>query len=335
LAGDPVIGLDIGTYSIKALELEKKDGVFTLLDFKIQERESHESLAESLKRFLGEARFISRELNFAVGGHSVLVRIIELPAMRDEELKSALRFEVEKFLPFSIDEATLDYQVVFNNQGTKKATILAAAVKKDFVKGYSDIISQAGFSIKAVDIDGIALSNAFLNAHPQQQTANDDKVYALLHLGDSTLNMSIIYKGVPFVLRDINGAGRDISEVIAKGMGIGKKEAYKIKHDPPQAERDTLLEMIRPTLAKFAREVNLSIGYFENQFSKGIETVYLSGGSSRLFGIKESLAESLDVQIEFWDSFDSIASGKDVSVKSLENSKQDLPIALGLAIRDD
>jgi len=326
-----MIGLDIGSYAIKAVELEKKDSSISLLNFKLQEKPQEETPFNALKKFLVEAKFNSKELNIAVSGHMALARVIELPQMGDDELKSAIRFEAEKFIPFSIENAILDYQIILKTAETKKITVLFGAAKDDFVKNYVDTISQAGFVIKAVDVDAIALTNAFSLSKKEA----GDKAYAVLNMGDANLNLSVIYKDIPYVLRDISGGGKEIAEAIVKGLGVDKKEAYKQMISPSADKEETLGEIIRPTLNKFVKETRLSIGYFENQFSKGVETIYICGGLSKLFKIKEFLSESLDIQVESWDPFSSINVGQEAQTKSLEEAKSALAVSVGLAVRDD
>jgi len=326
-----MIGLDIGSYSIKAVELEKKETSLTLVNFKIQEKPQEETPSNVLKKFLAEAKFNSKELNIGVSGHMALARVIELPQMGEEELKGAIRFEAEKFIPFNIESAILDYQVILKNAETKKVTVLFGAAKDDFVKNYVDIISQAGFIVRAVDVDAIALTNAFSLFKKE----SEDKAFAVLNMGDANLNLSVVYNNIPFVLRDISGGGKEIAEAIAKGLGVDRKEAYRQMYNPPPDKEESLSETIRPALNKFAKEIRLSIGYFENQFSKGVEIIYLSGGLSRLFKIKEFLSESLDTQVELWDPFSSITVKEEVPVKSLEEAKRELAISVGLAARND
>lgn len=331
-----MIGLDIGTYMIKAVELQKKDGL-TLSAFKVQERfsEEKEPLSAALKKFLKEANFSGKDINISVSGHQVVVRFVDLPRMSEEELKNAIRFEAEKYIPFSVDEAILDYQVVVNNPQSKNMSVLFGAVKNDFVKHYIDAVMQSGFTVKSVDVDGIALSNAFLNFDALNKDANKDKAVALLNIGDTFLNMSITWQGTPYVVRDITGAGSDLAEDIAKRLGVTKQEAYEIKRNPPSDKKEVLSDAIRSTLTKLVKETSLSFGYFENQFAKDVEKVYISGGSAGLFGLKEFLSESFDIQIEEWDSLSQMKIGANISSDSLNDIRQSLAVSVGLAIRDD
>ena len=334
-----MIGLDIGAYSIKGIEVQKKDKVNALVNFKVQGRsgegDEKDSLAAAIKKFFREANFSGKDVNISVSGHLVIVRFVELPRMSEDELKNAVRFEVEKYIPFSIDEAILDYQATVTNPQSKNVAIIFAAVKNNFVKHHIDTVQQAGFTVKGVDVDGIALTNAFLSAYPAQKEENKDKAVALLNVGDGFLNVSIAWQGIPYVVRDIKGAGGELTEEISKTLGVGKEEAYQLKHNPPSDKKDAITNAIKPALSKMTKEISLSFGYFENQFAKEVEKIYLSGGSSGLFGLKEFLSESFDVQVEDWDPLNSIKLNENISTESLKEAKASLGVAVGLAIRDD
>jgi len=330
-----MIGLDIGSYSIKAVELQGNDSALTLKGFKIKDRVPQEPLQDTVRKLFEEGQFGSKALAISVSGHLVLTRMLELPEMKDEELKNAIKFEIERFIPFSIEDAVLDYQIILRNQKAKKVTILLAVAKKSFIINYLDMISQLGFTVSAIDVDGLALTNAFLNAYPEKKDVTYDKAFGILHIGDANLNVSVVYQGIPYVLRDIGCSGAELSEVISKSLGISQEEAYKLKCNIPDQRREELFDIMRPTLSRFARDIRLSIGYFENQFSKGVELVYLSGGSSKIVGLSEYLTECLDIPIESWDPFSPIAIGDNISVKSLEEAKRELAVAVGLAIKDD
>lgn len=289
-----MIGLDIGDLSVKAVELNKTGNLFTLTNFRIQERQKGGPLAEALRNIFEKKGFDSKKIGISLSGPMVVARLAELPLMSEEELKGAVRFEAERYIPFAIDEAVLDYQVISKNADTKKNTILLAAAKADLVKGYVAAASQNGLAVKVADIDGIALTNAFLNAMPDEGRG---AAACLLNCADTYLNMSVVYQSVPFVLRDINSLDGDLD--------------------------------------KLAKEVNLSLGYFENQFAKGVDKIYLSGSSSILSGLKETLAESLDAKVELWDPLSHIKIGEKVSTQSLEAAKKSLAVAIGIALRDD
>jgi type IV pilus assembly protein PilM len=255
--------------------------------------------------------------------------------MEAEDLKNAARYEIERFSPFGIDAAVTDYQVLLKDPAAKKNMVLLAAAKADVVKNYINIISQAGFTVKAVDVNAAALTNAFLNAYPSRGNDPAQEAFILLNIGETASNMSIVHTAVPLVLRDIGIAGKEISEAISKSLDVDLREAYRLKHDPPGDKKEQIAEAARPVLSKLFKEIRLSIGYFENQFSKGISTIYLSGGSARFFGLSEFLNQSLEIQVELWNPFNSATTGAAVSVKALDAAKEELAIAFGLAIRDD
>ena len=330
-----MIGLDIGTYSIKAVEFQKKDDALTLTNFKFMEKAfgEKESLAAVLKKFFKEGNFSGKETNISVSGQLVVARLLELPRMSDEEVKNAIKFEAEKYIPYSIEDAVLDYQVALNNPQAKNFSIFFAAVKNDFVSRYVEAVLQSGFIVKGVDVDGIALANSFFNAYPPNK--DEEKAVALLNIGDAFVNTSITWQGIPFVIRDIKGAGNELADGLSKSLGLSQEEAHQLKTNTPSDKKESMSDAMRPVLNTLVKEINLSFGYFENQFGKEIGKVYISGGSANLFGLKEFLSEAFGIQVEGWDPFNSVKISENISPEILGSVKAALAIAVGLAIRND
>lgn len=340
-----MIGIDIGSYAVKAVEIVKTDDTLSLIDFRIKERRSNEAVTEALKELVVTKGFSSKEAYISVSGPIVLVRLVEMPQMRNEELKSAVRLEAEKDIPFNIDDAVLDYRLIeaavqgrssaqrTDGRQLKNTRVLFAAGKKDFIKSYIEKVQHFGFSVKGVDIDGVALSNAFLNTNLSKTDKGPERTLALLNIGNVFTNLSILSEGIPFVVRDITGAGKDVTDELIKGMGVSREEACQIKHDPPADKQEAIFNNIRPVLDKLLRETRLSLGYFENQFGRNVEALYMSGGSSHLVGLKEFLSETLEIPVTLWDPFDAMKVSDHIAMESLNRARQALAVAVGLAIR--
>lgn len=330
-----MIGLDIGTYSIKAVEIQKKNDSLLFSNYKIQRRSAASgSLPQELKSFFETVKFSTKNVAISVSGQACVVRIVELPDMAEEELKKAVRFEIERYLPYRIEDAVLDFKIISKNIETKKAVVLFASARKDIMLQNIESISQLGFTVSGVDIDGIALTNAFLSNPISKSHTEKDKAVALFNIGESFLNISIVYNEIPYVVRDIAGSGKDFAEDIAKGLGLNKNQAYEIMINPPDDKKEAIADFIRPSLMKMVKESRLSVGYFENQYGKGVDSIYVSGGTSGCCNMLETLSESLEVQVENWDPFVPIEVDADTA-KLLDDKKHELAIAVGLALRDD
>jgi len=336
-----MLGLDIGTYSIKAVRLKKEGDSYQVLAVSRYERPQKEPLQASLKNFFEKARLDQhtlinipsspQEVAVGVSGNAVVARLVEMPAMSDEELKNAMRFEAEKNTPFPMEGAVLDYQIVTRDAGTKKTRVLFAAAKRESATLYIEQLKELGCIVKCIDVDSIAVTNAFAAAVAPKNGGG----CALINIGDAFTNMSIVSEGVAFLLRDIGISGKDLAEDIAKGMGVSRDEAYQLKHSFPADKQAALLDAVRPTMDKLAREARLSVGYFENQFAKGVEVIYISGGSARLFGLKDFLSKALNVSVEAWNPLSCAKAPSAALPAAADESGVDLAVAVGLALRDD
>ena len=120
-------------------------------------------------------------MNVAVSGPAVIVRFISMPKMRDEELKSAVRFEAEKFIPFNINDCLLDFQVLRKNEKEGKLDMVLVAAKRDLIVSKVETAQAAGFTVRAVDVDSFALANSFARA--VKPAAPGEKTCAVVNIG--------------------------------------------------------------------------------------------------------------------------------------------------------
>lgn len=319
------IGIDIGSHSIKAIELEDKKGRLDIVKCAIV-RIRNGDAKEALKRMLSTTKLSSRRVNVSLSGPSVIVRYIEMPPMRHDELRSAIKFEAEKYIPFDISESVIDFASLGKTSSGSQRVLLVAA-KKNEVTEILEFFKGAGLEISAIDIDSFAFLNAFQRAWMEK---NGDAGYALLNAGEKFSNMNIVMKGNVYFTRDMLWGGSDITRRIKDMMGIDLDEAEALKRNPGE-KREEVLGVIAPVLDKLVSQMRMSFDYFESQFGKGIEKLYVSGGSSYLFNIVDFLKDSLGVEVMMWDPFEGVKSSG--LIEEIDKSPALFAVAMGLALR--
>jgi type IV pilus assembly protein PilM len=322
------VGIDIGTSSIKLIELQDKNGKLELLKCAANAILG-EDVKTSLKDLLTLTKPSSKAANISLSGPSVIVRYIEMPPMKKEELRSAIKFEGGKYIPFDINEAILD-SVVLDKSPTGSANrVLLVAAKKDKVKACMEMFKEIGLDIAAIDVDSMAVLNSFQRLGLESK---QESVYAIINIGARFSNINIISNGYPSFTRDIMWGGADITNRIKELLGLKHDEAEALKRG--SAERKTEIARIAmPSLEKFISEIRMSFDYFETQFGRNIERLYISGGASYLFNMRDFLKESLGTEIISWNPFDGIKILDGSSDKNLVNSPAQFAVALGLALR--
>ena len=318
-----IAGIDIGSSAIKLIELEDKRGRLELAKCATSPIPDGD-LKSALKNLLSLAKFSSKRVNVSLSGPSVIVRYIDMPPMKEEELRSSIKFEAEKYIPFDIKDSTIDCTVLKKtSKGVNKVLLVAA--KKSEVDKVIALLKEAGLEIGTIDIDSLALLNSFYNAHPDEES-----ICALVNLGSRLTNMNIVAEGSICFTRDILWGGRDIANRIKDAMRIGLEEAEALKQKPGE-KRDEVVKVITPVLEKLASQIKMSFDYFESQFGKNVERLYLSGGTSYLFNIVDFLKDNLETNTLMWNPFGRISVLD--STEEVKRCPAIFAVAIGLALR--
>lgn len=322
------VGIDIGSYSIKLIELQEKKGQLELIRC-VSNSIRDEDIKSSLKDLIGLEKISLKRVNLSLSGPAVIVRYVDMPSMKKEELRSAIRFEVEKYIPFDIKDAIVDCAVLDRSPAGSANRILLVAAKREKVNNYIELFKEFGININAIDVDGQAMLTAFLRIGLEKK---QEYTYAMLNIGAKFSNMNIIVKAYPYFTRDIFWGGMDITNRIKDTDAISLEEAEALKRNPGE-KREDVSHIIMPTLEKLTSEIRMSFDYFESQFGKNIERLYISGGGSYLFNIKDFLRDSLGVETVMWNPFEGIRLSEEAQVKGIENSASQFAVAVGLALR--
>lgn len=343
LKGKPLIGLDIGSRAIKAVELtySPKTEEYGISGYVYREIAPGEDLKDVLKQLWAEKHFHTNKVVTSISGRSVIVRYITMPDMTDEELKNAIKYEASKYIPFEVDEVMLDCIKLphikkdeADGKPAKDITVLLVAAKRDKLDEHITLLEQAGLWPMAVDVDCFALGNAFeLKQLINPSTDAATKVSALVDIGAVKTNVNIMIGLQVFFTREIYIAGNDFTEAIGKKMGLPENEAEQLKCNPA-LKADEVKDYVSSLLDDLTHEIQLSFDYFEHQFDKPIENIYLSGGASQMHGLEEMFDSTFNRKMIRWDpcAIFEVASDKIDAVELKKKSSQ-LSIAVGLASR--
>ena len=191
-------GIDIGDYSIKLIELEGKKGHLELSRISVN-RVVNGDVKSALKDVLSLAKSPLKRVNVSLSGPSVIVRYIEMPPMKNEELRGAIKFEAEKYIPFDMNDSIIDCAALDKTSAGSQRVLLVAAKKND-VDNLLGLFKDLGIEINAIDIDSFAFLNSFQRLKMEAGTEN---AYALLNTGARFSNMNIVTKGNVYFTRDI------------------------------------------------------------------------------------------------------------------------------------
>ncbi len=355
-----IVGLDIGTSSIKVVQLKPVGNQWQVVSMGMVEipKDSLEAknqdaqrtvLVDTIKRVFKESGVKTKKVVTSLSGDSVIIRYVKLPFMTPDELRGAISREAEQYIPLNIDQVVLDFQILGETQedGQRKLDVLLVAAKVDVVDQHLLLLKSAGLTPMVIDIDAFALQNAYeINRlEPSEETV------ALINIGASLTSINILEGNNTRFTRDIPVAGNDFTREIQKEFNLKFSEAEELKksHGAITMEEDDfslstvshkddrvlrMSDVMTPVLNKLLGEIRRSFDYYETQArKKTVERVILLGGSARLKNINRFLANKLGIPVEHFAAFRNVESAKSIDAEQLTEKEFHMGVCLGLALR--
>lgn len=339
-----LIGLDIGSSSIKVVELdlEKKGpklkhfGMMPLPPEAIVDGAFMDSanVVESIRSLLEGMKIKTKNVAVSIAGHSVIIKKINVAPMSEAQLEEGIRWQAEQYIPFDIKDVNLDFQILDEQAGPEQMAVLLVAAKKDMIDDYTAVIEEAGLHPVIVDVDSFALENAYnLNYE-----SFEDEAAALVNIGASLMNINILKGGTSAFTRDISIGGRQITEGIQKRLKVTYEEAEALKvkeRDAAGTSRAEVESIVQEAAEQLATEVQRSLEFFAASFSgKEIKKILLSGGCARIQVLPGLIERRIGTPVEIFDPFAKIEHNPEMF--DPEYIKQVAPLAavgVGLALR--
>jgi len=335
-----ILGLDIGSSEVKAIELQATGDGFAITGFASSKVKTPDEVKFAIKEVYRAGGFKTKRVVTSVSGRSVIVRYVTMLQMGKEDLQSAIRYEADKYIPFEVEEVQLDCQILEENVGKGEGDqpemkVLLVAVKRQMIEDNVALLKDCGLQPAVIDVDAFALGNAFelRSVITHREKEYEDKVIALIDIGGNKTNINIMKGKTSCFTREVYLAGNDFTEAIARRLGVEEGEAEALKCDPRDRVGE-IEECILPTLDDLGNEIQLSFDYFENQFDKEVEEVYISGGSAKLPGLARTFEGNFDKPIVFWDPLENLQiRGDRIDEKALRSRSGQLAVTVGLASR--
>jgi len=342
----PVVGLDIGSSAVKAVELRPSGKGYKVVAFAVQPVPPDSivdgaiidgtAVADSIKRLFENKAFKTKEVAASLSGNSVIVKKISLPLMTEAELSESIYWEAEQYIPFDIQDVNLDYQIL--NPGTSgdaqgTMEVLLVAAKKEKIADYTGVISQAGRTPVVVDVDAFALQNAF----EVNYGVEAGQVVVLLNAGASAININIVTGDQSVFTRDVSMGGNAYTEAVQKELNLPFETAEQLKKgiDVEGATFEDVKPVLQNITESVIMEVQKTFDFFKaSATSDRIDRIVLSGGTSRVHGLAEALQERFGTTVESFDPFRKIAfEPAKFNVDDPENLLPSAAVAVGLALR--
>ncbi len=345
-----VVGLDLGSYGVRAVEMTLGNGEPTLERFAqitlppgaVRDGEVVDAGAVSvaIRRLWSEGDFKSKRVVIGLANQRVIVRLAEMPTMTESDLQASLQYEAQELIPIPVDDAILDFQIlddVITNDGDPRMRVLLAAAQKDMVRSHLAALEGAGLRADVVDVVPFAMVRALRwssNAFEFEGGAE-----AIVCIGGGVTNVVVHDQGVPRFVRVLLVGGDDVTEAIARELDVPLDQAESLKRQADITSPDPGVaragQVVRDRLAPLVEEVRGSLDYYLAQSeSSTIERVLVTGGGSRMPGLMERLQAQLGARVEPARPLAGLRIGKGVGLSEadLANVESLLTVPIGLAM---
>ena len=350
-----VIGLDIGTHAVRAVELSlgrgrptvRRMGQVTLPPGAVVAGEVVDAseVSAALKRLWKEVGFSSRRVVIGVANSRVVARMADLPALPDNELRTSLRFQVQDLIPIPIDDAELDFQVIDRfpgeDGGEGQVRLLLVAAHRDMLRSFLAALEGANLEASAIDLVPLALIRALYDPNAWldgEEAVSGQEV--IIGAGAGVTNVVVHDNGVPRFVRTLPTGGGSVTEALASDLGIEGDVAEAVKRGMPgadvMADQPRVDDIAAASLMPLVNEIAGSLDFHLAQTGDdAVRRVVLAGGGARLRALRGVLEEQLQVTVVDGDPY----AGLDISKVPLDddvlkNAADVFTVAIGLALSD-
>ncbi len=293
-------------------------------------------LINTIKLLVSLHHLKKKNVAISISGTSVIVKKLTTVYMPDKEFEESLEWEVERILPFDLSEVNVDYQIIHRDEEKNQLEALIAAVKKETVEEYLNVVSEAGLVVRVLDVDALAVGNAYFYGRETKKT----ETVVLANIGASMINLSITKSGIPKFTRDVALGGEQFTKEIQKRIGVPFKEAEQLKigeRKPDESQDIMVQDVLKIARESIASEIMKSISLYRSATEDApINRLVISGGTSLLKGLDQHLKGVLNIPVNVLNPFEHVEiHGKSIDEDLLNESAPIFAVAFGLALRRD
>ena len=338
-----LIGLDIGSYSIKIAELTEERTGYNLVNVgmallppdAISEGviRNHDVVAETIRSLVENLKIKEKGVATSISGFSVIIKKIEVPTMPARELDDLIYAEATKYIPYNMEEVNISYQTLGEAPSRpKNSEVLLVAAKKDIVDEYSNLLRSAGLEPRVIDVDFFALQNAYELNYPP-----DEGCVALIDIGATKMNINVVKNGSPLFTRDASAGGYQITHDIQNKFGVSYEEAERIKLGEAvgEIEKQELQNIFVSAASAWSIEIKRVIDFFYATYPEDkIVKIIISGGSARLPGFDLLLSKDTGISLEHFNPLANLEIDPEkFDLEYLSYIAPQMAISIGLGLR--
>ncbi len=335
------LGLDIGSHTIKLVELATDGERVGLMaagstptppkGLTSSAPADMQAVATAIKKLIKDAGAKSKSIQIALPESKVFTRVIEVPALSDRELASAIKWEAEQYIPLPLDQVNVDYTILRTaaETGTNKMEVLLVGAPKMLLEKYLTIMELSELTATGAETEIIATSRALARSLP------NIKSVMIVSLGAQTTDLAIVRNGTLSFTRSLAAGGDALTRALAQGLefNIGQAEEFKKTYGvQPDKLEGKIVTAVKPIMDTLVAEMKRALAYYQEKYKDDhVQSVLLSGGTARLPGMVIYLAQALGVEVQLANPWVGIA--RDARFNVLTPEGPNFCVAVGLALK--
>ena len=347
LGSHNVLGVDIGTTSVKAVELSRTGDNLKLENYAILEtygylerfnealqtsslKLSEKNITAYLKLLIRDAGFKAKTAVVSVPAFLVFSTLLEVPSMSEGEIRKFMDLQAKQYVPLPLEAVTLDWIKVGERRasdGEEKYQLLLVSIPNEQIQKYQKVFRGAGLKLTSIEIEGMSLARAL--------GANIKEPALIIDIGSRSTSFSIVANGFLKFSGQTDFAGGSLTQTIANGLGISQRRAEDLKKQRGLlgfGGEHELSTLILPMLDVIINEAKRVVGSFEGSYEEKVTSIMLSGGGSNLIGIEDYFGKILNLPVSKVNPFPQIRYPEAFQPIVKETGPL-LAVAIGLAMK--
>ena len=336
-----LLGVDIGVGSIKLVSVSKTETGIVLdaigeaktprVDWRqnVKDTKPMEEIAATMKLLLSDLKLKSRQVATSLPEEEVVSRLIRLPPLKDEEIRDALKFEAETFVPYPLDQVSIDYEIIEKDEAGRLA-VFAIAARNDLIQNYVKLFKVIGLDLVALESPAIAMRRSVVSS------VSNTAAVLLVDMGEKYSDIVSINKGNVYFTRAMSVGGESITRAISINLGLdmASSEEYKKAYGMKEMQLEGKIKAaIEPVFANMAEEIRRALASFREEQGKPVDLLVLSGGGANLPGLAEELTKLLGIEVQVIQPFIKMDTSRIVLPVDLNSEGCRFSLAAGLALR--
>lgn len=341
----PLIGLDISSTAVKLLELSRSSGRYRVESYAVEPLPPNsvvekniadvEAVGEAIRRAVKRSRTRAKFAAVAVAGSAVITKVIPMPAgLNEAELESQIELEADQYIPYSLEEVNLDFEVLGSSEKNQDMVdVLLAASRSENVDVRVAAVEFAGLTCRVVDVEAFAMENAFALIADQMPDQGIDKTIAIVDVGATMTTLNVLHDHKSIYTREQVFGGKQLTEEIMRRYGLSYEEAGMAKRQGGLPD-NYVPEVLEPFKESMAQQVSRSLQFFfsSSQYN-AVDHIVLAGGSASIPGAAELIEEKTGTETSVANPFADMSLASRIKPQTISNDAPALMIACGLALR--